>query len=137
MIKADQLEYRTITKALEDGNFYASQGPEIHDIWVEDGYIHVTTSEAASIRFIFGDRRFQSRRAKQGETVNYASAQLYPYAGYVRITVEDHRGHFANSNAYDIQDLLEPEDYEKEQLPVIRSIPHFYTNQDFFLEAIN
>ena len=29
MIKAEKLEYRTITKALEDGNFYASQGPEI------------------------------------------------------------------------------------------------------------
>ena len=28
-----------ITKALEEGNFYASQAPEIHALWLEDGRI--------------------------------------------------------------------------------------------------
>ena len=46
VIKAEKLEYRTITKALEEGNFYASQGPEIKALWYEDGKIHVECSDA-------------------------------------------------------------------------------------------
>ena len=56
-IKADKLEYRTITKALEDGHFYASQGPEIHDLWFEDGMIHVTCSPAERVLLTCGRRR--------------------------------------------------------------------------------
>ena len=41
VIKAPELSYRAITQALQDGHFYASQGPEIHELWVEDGYIHI------------------------------------------------------------------------------------------------
>ena len=37
MIKAEKLEYETITKALVEGKFYASQGPLIHDLYIEDG----------------------------------------------------------------------------------------------------
>ena len=40
VIKADELEYSTITKALLNGVFYASEGPQINDVWYEDGKIH-------------------------------------------------------------------------------------------------
>ena len=35
MIKAEKLEYKTVTKALHDGNFYASMGPEITELYLE------------------------------------------------------------------------------------------------------
>lgn len=49
VIKADKLEYRTITKALEKGNFYASEGPEIYELYVEDGKVHIKCSPADQV----------------------------------------------------------------------------------------
>ena len=105
MIKADCLEYRTITKALEEGNFYASTGPEIHDLWIENGELHVTTSDAEQIHFNYGTRRVKRFWAENGESINHASMELDPHGIYVRVTVEDHRGRCANSNAYFLDTL--------------------------------
>lgn len=100
MIKADKLEYRTITKALEEGYFYASQGPEIHDLWMEDGRIHVNTSEAEKILFNFGNRQAKGVAAEEGQSICSASMEVEESNIYVRVTVIDHRGRIANSNAY-------------------------------------
>ena len=100
MIKAASLDYRTVTRALEQGWFYASNGPEIRELWVEDGVIQVATSAAACIRFTFGDRRAVVAYGEPGQPIFGASAKLPPYAGYVRVTVEDAQGRWANSNAY-------------------------------------
>ena len=51
MIKAPSLDYRAVTKALLDGHFYASQGPEIHELYFEDGMMHVKCSDAQVIHF--------------------------------------------------------------------------------------
>jgi len=106
VIKAPALEYRAVTKALEAGHFYASQGPEIHGLWVEDGVLQVRCSEAEKVCFHFGARFTKAVRAGEGESVTEASVPLDPYYGYVRVTVTDHRGRHANSNAYFIEDIL-------------------------------
>ena len=106
VFKAPSLDYRTITKALEAGHFYASQGPEIHALWVEDGVLHVKTSDAVSIRFNFGTRDTKNVRAKAGSFVNESSVPLDPYFRYVRVTVTDREGNHANSNAYFIEELM-------------------------------
>ena len=67
MIKADCLDYRTITNALECGHFYASCGPELLELYVEGGVLHAKTSEAACIRFTFGDRRDVVVHAEPGK----------------------------------------------------------------------
>ena len=100
MIKADRLDYRTITKALENGHFYASCGPEIQEFYVEDGCLHVRTSEAVCIRFTFGDRRAVVFHAEDGKMLTSATAEFPSYAGYFRVTVEDAAGKWASSNAW-------------------------------------
>ncbi len=46
-----------ILKAIEDGAFYSSTGPEIYDFYVDDaGVAHVKCSPASSVRFVFGTR---------------------------------------------------------------------------------
>lgn len=104
MIKADKLEYRTITKALVDGNFYSSQGPEIQELWIEDGYLHIKTSGVKQIMFCFGTRRNRTVLANEGETICEASVKLSKKQNYVRVTVVDHQGRNANTNAYFIQE---------------------------------
>ncbi len=107
MIKAEKLEYKTVTDALVRGDFYASQGPLIHALWFEDGYIHVTCSDAARVTMATGQRRAGSVYAKQGEVLREASFPVKPEDGYVRLTVVDERGFKAYTNAYFTDELFE------------------------------
>lgn len=105
MINAEKLEYRTITKALENGDFYASQGPEIYELWYEDGKIGIKCSDAAQIVLNTGIRRTQVVRNDSGEPVNTALFDVGERDVYVRITVTDFSGKHANTSAYFIEDL--------------------------------
>lgn len=97
MIKAEKLDYRTVTKALEAGSFYASQGPEIFALYLEDGEIHVECSEASRIRFTTAIRH---RKLEVGEALTHSSFAVTEADRYVRVTVTDRFGRNANTNAY-------------------------------------
>ena len=100
VIRADKLEYRTVTRALEKGHFYASMGPSIHDLYVEDGKVHITTSEAAQITMNTATR-WAFRAAKpDGSPITEATFRYDPKFGYLRLTVTDARGMTAVTNAY-------------------------------------
>ena len=105
MIKADKLEYKTITDALVAGNFYASQGPEIYELWVEDDIVHITCSDADSIVLSSGRRSIQVVY-DEGKGLNEASFKIDKDATYFRITVNDAKGRHANTNAYFIDELF-------------------------------
>ena len=107
MIKADSLDYKSIADALVKGNFYASQGPRIHELWVEDGRIYVTCSGASSIKLNCGNRKARIEYAKDGESIESASFSLSVRDAYVRITVTDHLGRHANSRAYFVDEVLD------------------------------
>ncbi len=109
MIKADELKYETITKALLDGNFYASEGPKIHALWVEDGQLHITCSGAQRIVMTVGKRRSAVVYSQDGELLEEASFPLTPEDIYVRVTVTDPRGYHAYTNAYFTDELLDAE----------------------------
>lgn len=106
MINAERLEYRTITKALEDGSFYASQGPEIYELWYEDGKIGIKCSDAAKIVLNTGVRRTGVVYADGENGVNEAVFDVEKNDAYVRITVTDFSGKHANTNAYFTEDLI-------------------------------
>ena len=101
MIKADKLEYRTITDALVKGNFYASQGPRIDELWFEDGRLHVSCSQAATIVMSTA-----IRTSKVVRDSDHADFEVNPGDGYVRITVTDNMGKHANTNAYFTDELF-------------------------------
>lgn len=105
MIKADKLDYRTITKAMEEGNFYASWGPEIKELWFEDGKLHVRCSDAVRITCNHHYRRGLAVYAPKGETITEAVFEIPEEYGYVRVTVTDEKGRCADSNAYYTKDL--------------------------------
>lgn len=100
MIKAENLEYRTITRALEKGDFYASQGPKINALWYEDGKIHIECEKAKKIDFSCGKRKAKCLRAKDGEYITSFEWELPEGFIYVRATVTDENGRHANTQAY-------------------------------------
>ena len=106
MIKADRLDYRTITGALEAGNFYASQGPEIHALWMKNGKLYIECGPAEKIQFTSGIRRNSVVWAEPGESVTEAVFDVKPEDVYIRVTVTDHAGRHADTRAYFTDELF-------------------------------
>lgn len=106
VINADKLEYRALTDALVKGNFYASQGPEIYDLWYEDGKIGIKCSEAAKIVFNCGRRWVGVVYGSEEKPATEAVFDVSEEDVYVRITVTDKSGKHANTNAYFVEDLM-------------------------------
>jgi len=106
VIKADSLDYRTVTKALEAGNFYASEAPEILDLFYEDGQVFVKCSDADRVICSYGNRRAKVTYAYEGAPVTEAVFPVPEDCGYFRITVVDEKGRHACSNAYYVKDLI-------------------------------
>lgn len=91
MVRARELTQESIKEALRAGHFYATQGPEIRDLRVEGGWIHVETSDVARIVFVSNRGRGKSVWAKPGETLNKASMKHWS-DGYCRIEAIDAQG---------------------------------------------
>ncbi len=106
MIKAEKLEYKTITNAMVNGDFYASQGPEIHNLWFEDGVLHIDCSDVKHIRFNMGVRRSKKFVAEEGGVLNTAELEILPTDMYVRVTICDANGKMAYTNAYFTDELF-------------------------------
>ena len=105
VIKAEGLEYGKIFKALKAGDFYASQGPEIFELYVEDGKIHVKCSPEKSIIMNTGRRRTAWAISEGGVPVTEGHFEFAPEDKYIRITVTDFEGKHANTNAYFVDEL--------------------------------
>ena len=105
MIKAEKLEYETVMDSLFKGNFYASNGPSIYDLYVEDGKVYVTCSGASRITFTTGYRTAQTVIAPKGESVTNAVFDYNKDDIYFRITIKDANGKCAFSNAYFINTI--------------------------------
>ncbi len=100
MVKAEELTYTAVTDALFKGNFYASCGPEIHELYIEDNQIHISCSEAAKITINKGVRGAGAVFAERGESLKEAVFSFEEDDVYFRITVTDKYGKAANTNAY-------------------------------------
>lgn len=100
MIKAPALTYENMISALENGAFYSSTGPQIHSLYIEDGVLHVTCSEAQDIVMATFGRKYGHLRAQPGQSVTGASFPIPKGCLYVRVEVKDHAGKCAESQAY-------------------------------------
>lgn len=49
MVKAEANEPEALLAALKRGDFYSSQGPELRDVWIEDGKLNVECTAVTSI----------------------------------------------------------------------------------------
>jgi len=105
VIKAQSLDYRNITKALENGDFYASEGPEIHELTYENGKAFIKCSEADRIICNFEIRRAGICYSEGDMPLTEGVFDIPENCGYFRITVIDKQGRHACTNAYFEEDL--------------------------------
>lgn len=86
-----------ILRALREGAFYASCGPEITDFTVEDGVAHVKCSPCQAIYF---RASYMPTRIVRGEDglITEASFKVREDSTYIRATVMDEQGRRAWTN---------------------------------------
>ncbi|MBR5742253.1 MAG: PHP domain-containing protein, partial [Clostridia bacterium] len=106
MIKSPSLDYGSVARALVEGHFYASQGPEIHSLWIEDGFLHVECSPADKVIVTVPRRRCMSRYDEETGLISHASFDMKKEDGWFRVTVIDKKGLKADTNAYYTDEVL-------------------------------
>lgn len=106
MIKADSLTYDEVFQALKDGQFYASCGPVIKELYIEDGFVVLTCEPATSIRYGTYGRTAKMIRSRDGNPVTEARIPICKEDIYFRFEITDEQGRKAYTNAYFLHQLL-------------------------------
>lgn len=102
MLSTKSLDYKDVIHALEGGDFYASSGPEIYSLIIENGVAKIEFSPCASAHLITSGRRTDKLIAKPNESISYAEFPIMQTDGYFRITVADSSGKKAYTQFYEI-----------------------------------
>lgn len=100
MLKLPKLGYAQVMDALRQGDFYASTGPSLHELYMQDDALHVACSPVEKIYVITQGRRCLMQLAPPGETISQAVFPLRGDEGYLRVDCRDAMGRHAYSNAY-------------------------------------
>ena len=106
MIGTDSLTYEKVIEAMEKGDLYMSTGPRIHSLFLEDGILQVTCTEAARILVETGNRH--RRQAVGSPTLTQASLDMTQWLEksqnepdtFFRVTVTAPDGSYAATRAY-------------------------------------
>jgi len=108
-ILADKLDYDTIINALENKEFYASTGPEIYSLTVDNGVMTVKCSNAERICFVNNTRLRGSTLGTKDSPLTEASFEINEKVDWVFVEITDFNGKKAFSRAFSIDELTEKE----------------------------
>ena len=97
MVEAADNSRESLVRAIRRGDFYATQGPEVHLIKNEDGSFTVKCSPCEEIYF-FSNLTW-TRRAFVGENLTEATYVPRENDTFVRVQVKDAEGRYAWTNA--------------------------------------
>lgn len=119
MVKAKTLDYETVVNALENGDFYSSTGPEIKELYVDNGFVTIKTSNVVNI-FMSCERRHNLCKGDGKTLINEVTFDLSRYLNtyaledkkeqllkpYIRFTIIDENGKKAYTRAYFLEELI-------------------------------
>ena len=114
MISAKDLTYKSIFEALKNGDFYASTGPEINEISIDNGVVTVKCSSVAFVGLSTENRHLFAKRDEEnlltevqfdiGWHLEMEKSGPLDYQ-YIRITLMDEYGNVAYSRAYFLDEI--------------------------------
>lgn len=105
VIMPESLSYGAVIDAMEAGNMYASMGPEISEVSIEGRHITVRCSEAAHVYVYNGGKSPAYRHARPGESLTKAEFDVDENALYVRVSVVDRQGRWADTRGYTREEI--------------------------------
>jgi hypothetical protein len=80
-------------------------GPELYEVSVQGNRLHVECSGAAHIYMYIGSKSPQFLHAEPGKTINSADFTIDERAWYVRVSVQDAQGRWADTRAYTREEI--------------------------------
>jgi hypothetical protein len=93
-VQAPALDVANIRDALRNGHFYASTGPQFHELTVDQRTVHVRCSPAHAVRFL--SNRMLTHGIEADDVALAEATWTVPAHGhYVRVVVEDQHGRCA------------------------------------------
>ena len=97
MVKAETLDPDALLEALKAGNYYSSQGPELHDVRVGGEEIVVSCSPVSRVMAL---GHGSAAKTVWGEEMSETRLPLEPFkeGGWLRVSVADAAGKFAWAN---------------------------------------
>ncbi len=98
MLKCDELTRENVKQAIKSGDFYATQGPELHTK-VEDGKVIVDCSPCSAIRVITNSA-YSKDRVLKGNNLTHYEYLVKEHEKWVRVEVEDLENKTAWSNVF-------------------------------------
>lgn len=106
MIMPESFTYDSVFKAMEQGEMYSSMGPEFKEISMTGNKIHIECSDVERIMVFTGSKAPKRKYVKPGETINFADFEIDDRAKFVRVSVVDKYGRFADTRGF-FRDELE------------------------------
>ena len=114
MVGAPQLTYDAVIDALEKGDFYMSCGPELKNLWIEDGILKITCSDAQRISLETHGRLAKNAVAEGNDWIQEAEIDLTGLidkvkddpSAYIHLTITAPNGTYAATRAYYLNELL-------------------------------
>lgn len=106
MISSPSLSYSDVMTAIENGDFYASTGPIINEIYVEDGTLILEVEPCSAVFFRTVSRHGKYVYNPDGSTVTRASFRFRENDEYVYASVKSADGKWAITRAYSISEML-------------------------------
>lgn len=112
MVNADKLDYVSVMKSLQRGDFYSSTGPEIYEFSIDGNTVHVSCSEAVSIAVATERRSMRHARGTADAPITEADFDLSkfindsknavykPWRPFIRLEVVDKYGNTAYTRPY-------------------------------------
>lgn len=100
MVMASELNYQSVIHALEQGDFYATTGPTIHELRINNRKAVIGCSSAVRVTMHMSPKYCRNVYNFDGSTFNYAEFEIPDDAPYVYFTVWDKNGKKAHTRAF-------------------------------------
>ena len=100
MIMPEEFTYASVIEAMEKGNMYASMGPLFHRVSVDGNTVHVECSDVAQAYLYTGSKSPKHVYAEKGASLNSIDFELDPKARYIRISIQDSEGRWADTRGF-------------------------------------
>ena len=100
MIMPEEFTYAGVIEAMEKGNMYASMGPVFHRVSVDGDTVHIECSDVAHAFLYTGSKSPKYIHTEKGETLNSIDFALDPKARYIRVSIQDSEGRWADTRGF-------------------------------------
>ena len=105
MVLAEDLSYPSVIRALEEGRFYASTGPEIREFTIEGTHVHMEFTPAQRVVLCMSEKKCLNAYRSDGGEITSADFEIPDYAPWFFLTVTDARGREAVTHSFTREQL--------------------------------